>query len=991
MFYFNLEAYIYEYLIFHTTKTSKMKKILYFLCLLSINAFGQSIQNGFNFYLPPYDTTTQEFLPSFPIEPIGANDFVTVTADGNFEVNGKQLRIYGNNIWSDPGLYPDKDKAALIAGRLRKFGFNVVRNNSFLNDIWGLKKLGGPNILYYEDRLDKYFYFVNELKKQGIRVVLAWNYELKHTAEEGIPVQDSVKGTHAICDYYNRQLINARKHIFQDFISRVNPYTGLALKDDPAVALVEVVNEDWLFLDFLNNSLKPIKNGGTLPSYYSQELDTLWNQYLANLYGTDEGLRNAWHIGSVSSVNILQDSSFENSTPGQYWKLMVLNGAAAGLQFNNGAGVSGNKCGKITITTSTGTDWHVQFYQEGFAVEKDTIYQVKFWAKASKNISILSSLSKFGSPYTIYGNKQVFLTTAWQEYSFTATPGESNLLDAYMSFSLGADTGSVYFDNITLRKYGGVDLLAGESLTAQNIKRFQKSELAQFASKRKTDEVAFYVDLEEKYFDEFYSFMRNECSIRVPISGQNFLMGAPDNKIQSRLDYIDNHNYWKLPLTDYTGQLLFDNKPMVKDPEGSTVKNLFRGIAFKNKPFAVGEYNHPYFTDYYVETPFYLTAYSSLHDADAMMFFCYASAPQSMEEDIVNSELDFARNNIQMAFAPSFSKAFRDKLISVSNQPVEMKMTNNDLLSTPFTTPEWELYPPAYPDLLGLVHKIVVSDYNSSTPFSGNTIPPEPGNPYTSDTQELIWDKNGIFTINTPKFIAAVGFLQNYPNKEIGNLKMISGNVFGGFTWISLTDNNLKETTKSLLTIGTKQENTNTVWNADKSRVLNIGTAPTIIEPASLAFQLTIHADSIRVNALDVKGQASGSKKVYFPANGNLYTISIDQTTNPSLWFGIETVWKNISTGIGDGPPKLECSLSVYALGNMNPTAKIDYEIVQNGLVTIELIDGVGKTIETLVHDYKSCGRYEFELNTSNLSGGMYLIKMTSGNTMKVVKMVVTK
>jgi hypothetical protein len=142
---------------------------------------------------------------------------------------------------------------------------------------------------------------------------------------------------------------------------------------------------------------------------------------------------------------------------------------------------------------------------------------------------------------------------------------------------------------------------------------------------------------------------------------------------------------------------------------------------------------------------------------------------------------------------------------------------------------------------------------------------------------------------------------------------------------------------------------------------------------------------------LDVKGQATGNKKVYFPDNGNQYTISIDQTTNPSLWFGIETAWKNNSSGIDDGQLKPECSLSVYSLGNGIPTAKINYKIVQNGLVTIELFDGIGQDIEMLVHDYKSSGLYEFELNTSNLSGGMYFIKMTSGNTMKVAKMIVTR
>ena len=870
-----------------------MKRLAFLLCLISTSLFGQTFQNGFNFYLPSYDSTTQLFLPDFPVEPIGPNDFVNVTADGNFAVNGKQLRIYGNNIWTSPGLYPDKNKATLIAGRLRKFGYNMIRFESLLNDSWGLKKLGGPNIQYYEDRLDKFFYFVNELKKQGIRIGFGWNFEIKHTAGEGIPVQDSVPGSHAICDYYNRQLIDARKNIFKNFISRVNPYTGLAMKDDPVLGIVEVVTEDWFSLDFLSNSLKPIKDGGTLPTYYSKELDNLWSKYLLNKYGNDEAIKTAWQTGSTSTTNLLQDMSFENSTPHQYWKLMVMDAANADLTFKDGDGVSGNKCGKVTITNSTGTEWHVQFYQNGFPVYKDTTYQIKFWAKADINRSILASLSKFGSPYTVYGSKLINLTTVWQEYSFNATPGETNTVDAYLSFSLGTSAASVYFDNVSLTKFGGSELLSGESLALQNIKRFQKDELKQFGSCRKTDQVAFYIDLQEKYFDEFYSFMKIECNIRVPISGQNFLMGAPDNKIQSRLDYIDNHLFWKLPLADNTGELLFDNKSMLKEPENSTITmEYLRGIGFKNKPLSTGSYGHPYFTDYYAETPFLITAYSSLHNADAVMYFCYG-ADQSMVDDIVNNNLDFTRNNILMAFMPSFAKAFRDKLISTSTQPVELKMTNNDLLSTPFTSTEWRLYPPGYPNLLGLIHKIDVSDYNSSTPFKDNIIPAEPTNPYTSDTRQLVWDKDGLFTINAPKFIAAVGFLQNYPNKEIGIVKMISGNTFGGFTWISLTDDNLDVATKSLLTIGTKQENTNTVWNADKSRVLNIGIAPTVIEPAKLSFELAIKSDSIRVHQLGTLGERTGKFKIYKPISANKFRVDIDQTVTKTLWFGIETKWTN--------------------------------------------------------------------------------------------------
>jgi len=857
---------------------------------MSFSLFGQTFQNGFNFYLPPYDTTTQAFLPDFSVEPIGTNDFVAVNAEGNFEVNGKQLRIYAANIFCDPGLYPDKNKAPFLAARLRKFGFNAVRFHTVLNAGWGLKLLGGPD-KFNEDRLDKFFFFVNELKKQGIRLVLSWNYEIAHTKAEGIQVPDSVPAAHAICDYYDRKLIEVRKNYFNYFVSRVNPYTGLALKNDPVFSLVEVVNENWLFQYFAGNALKPISEGGILASYYSMELDSLWNQYLFDKYKTEEGLQKAWQVGSISSTNILQDKSFENSSPGQYWKLMALNGANAALQFMNGDGVDGNICGKVTITNSTGTDWHVQFYQDGFTVEKDTAYQIKFWAKADKNISITSSLAKLGAPYTVYGNKQFNLSTSWQEYSFTASPNETNANDAYLSFSLGSNAGSIYFDNVTLSKYSGVELLKGETLALKNIKRFQKSELMQFGGRRKLDVVAFYIDLQEKYFDEFYSFMKNECGIRIPISGQNFLIGAPDNKIQSRLDYIDKHGYWNLPLPDASGSDVYINKSMTQDPEGSIIVELFRGVGYKNKPLTFSEYNHAYFTDYYVESQFLLTAYSSLHDADGMMYFCFASGTASIEEDIVTNCLDFSRNNVQMSFAPTFAKAFRDKLISVSTQPVELKMTNDDLTSSPFPNSEWTPYPLGFPKLQALNHKIVVSDYNSSIPFSENVIPAEPTNPYISDTHELAWDKNGLFTITTPKFIAAVGFLQNYPNKEIGNLKMVNGNVFGGFSWISLTNDSLYSATKSLLTIGTKQENTNTVWNSTKTKIINLGTAPTIIQPALVTFELKLKADSVRIHELGTMGERTGRFNIYYPVTANTFRITFDQTVTKTLWFGVETAW----------------------------------------------------------------------------------------------------
>ena len=308
-------------------------------------------------------------------------------------------------------------------------------------------------------------------------------------------------------------------------------------------------------------------------------------------------------------------------------------------------------------------------------------------------------------------------------------------------------------------------------------------------------------------------------------------------------------------------------------------------MAFKNKPFVIGEYDQPYFERYFVETPFFITAYSSLHDADAILYFCYASG-QPIEDDIVINNADYGRNNLKMAFAPSFAKAFRDKLISVADETVEIQMANDDVLYSPFATTEWSIYPEGFPELLGLNHKVVVSDYDNPIPFSEHVVPSEPTSPYISDTEELVWDENGIFTINTPKFVAAVGFLQNYPEQEIGNIKMITGDKFAGFSWISLTDDNLDETTKSLLTVGSKQENTNTIWNPDNGWVIDQGTAPTWMEPVNISFELSIEADSIKIHQLGKLGETTGIFSVYYPISENKFRVDIDQsvTKNPLVW-----------------------------------------------------------------------------------------------------------
>ena len=67
-----------------------------YLSVSSVNT--QNFNNGFSFYLLPDDTTSQRFLPNFAVDSIGADDFISIDAEGHFSRNGRRIRFFGTNI-----------------------------------------------------------------------------------------------------------------------------------------------------------------------------------------------------------------------------------------------------------------------------------------------------------------------------------------------------------------------------------------------------------------------------------------------------------------------------------------------------------------------------------------------------------------------------------------------------------------------------------------------------------------------------------------------------------------------------------------------------------------------------------------------------------------------------------------------------------------------------------------------------------------------------
>ena len=152
-----------------------------------------------------------------------------------------------------------------------------------------------------------------------------------------------------------------------------------------------------------------------------------------------------------AATNLVWNASFENtgSTWLAPWALTVKSGATATISQDGSTKTSGSYSAKVSIASTTGTAWLVQLSQPNRPLTAGQRYDVAFSARASATRSIVSAFQQTLSPYTTYSSQSFTLTSTWTRfsYSFTASATQSN---TSMHFNLGAATGSVWVDNVSV-------------------------------------------------------------------------------------------------------------------------------------------------------------------------------------------------------------------------------------------------------------------------------------------------------------------------------------------------------------------------------------------------------------------------------------------------------------------------------------------------------------------------------------------------------------
>ncbi len=190
------------------------------------------------------------------------------------------------------GCDPDASDVQMVrrARFLAKHGINMVRQHS----VEGL--LGHRTDPGYAKRLDAYDRWFAALKDQGIYVTWSVFYPHRIKASDGydpalfaeLPGGD-LKSTSGMVNFVPA-LQDLEWQYVQALLDHVNPYTGLAYKDDPALAVVEVHNEDCIFFHAPLNSL----TGDVKFPRHAALLRQMFRNWAQQQYGTDAALQKAW-------------------------------------------------------------------------------------------------------------------------------------------------------------------------------------------------------------------------------------------------------------------------------------------------------------------------------------------------------------------------------------------------------------------------------------------------------------------------------------------------------------------------------------------------------------------------------------------------------------------------------------------------------------------------------------------------------------------------
>lgn len=216
-------------------------------------------------YLLPWDDAPVDISFLFESEkPAGKHGFLKVQ-DGKlvFE-DGTEARFWGT-CFNSAANFPTHEQSEKVAKRLAKFGVNIMRCHQ-MDAEWSI-----PNIFQFTrgrrrndsrsldpESMDRFDYLVHCLKQEGVYTYLDMLTYRRFKPGDGVDEPDQLGPAAKPYTCFDERMIELQKEFAEQLWNHVNSYTGLAYKDDPAIVLTEISNENDVFV--FKNLIEPYRS-----------------------------------------------------------------------------------------------------------------------------------------------------------------------------------------------------------------------------------------------------------------------------------------------------------------------------------------------------------------------------------------------------------------------------------------------------------------------------------------------------------------------------------------------------------------------------------------------------------------------------------------------------------------------------------------------------------------------------------------------------------
>ncbi len=211
-------------------------------------------QGAFAFPIVPDEFSPEALLDLRSWNEARAGQHGPIRAQGSRLVrgDGETIRWFGVN--AGPGVWRQSQGAVrYLVRKLAKLGVNLVRLHGALGS-------DADPVHVDPGRLDAVFFFVAACRDAGIYTTLSTYFPLWFRIDKswGIDAYEGREPKHPFAlIYFDARLQAIQRAWLASALGTVNPYTGLTLAKEPALAAVELVNEDSFFFWTFGPDLVP--------------------------------------------------------------------------------------------------------------------------------------------------------------------------------------------------------------------------------------------------------------------------------------------------------------------------------------------------------------------------------------------------------------------------------------------------------------------------------------------------------------------------------------------------------------------------------------------------------------------------------------------------------------------------------------------------------------------------------------------------------------